>query len=64
MSCVARGKECNARIRQVVGGQPQALGGWAAATCETHERGEAWDGDVTLPAWIIVDICKGARSWC
>lgn len=39
----AGGKECNAKMREVVASQPQAVGGWAAATCETHERGEAWD---------------------
>jgi hypothetical protein len=35
---------------------------WSAATCETHERGEAWDVDVTLSAWTLAEASKGRTS--
>ena len=43
-------------------GQPRTLGVWTAATCETHELDDVWDGNVTLDAWSIAEAVQQGRA--
>ena len=45
----------------LIGCQPRVLGVWTAATCETHELDDVWDGNVTLNAWSIVEAAQQGR---
>jgi len=51
-------EECNAKTSALIAGQPRAVGVWPAATCETHEFNDVWDGNVTLNAWSIAEAAQ------